>query len=989
MLRFLIHRPVAVLLTTTGLMVLGFIVLKSLPVSLLPEVDVPRITVQASATGMTARELESSVTQPLRNTLMQVDGLQDIRSITRDGIATVELFFEHGTNTSLALLGVNEKTDLAMAYLPREVERPRVLKTSATDIPVFSLIILPKNNSGPTIGKLELAGLVNNVIKKRIEQLEEVAFVDVSGFANAEIYIAPHTQRFQRLGLTEDDLRAILQANEAELGNMLIQDGHYQYNVRLRTRLATIEDLRRISFRHGNSVVHLTDVADIGLRIAEPRGLFLHDDREGIVLTIRKKSGARLFSLRDAFRDLLGKLEGEYTQLDFDVTNDQTSLLDISIGNLSSSLQWGALFAFLVLFAFFREWRAPILMALVIPVSLVIALFGFYMLGISVNVISLSGLLLGVGLMIDNSIIVIENIRQYRSMGYSVAEACVRGPEEVIRPLLSSALTTCSVFVPLIFLSGLAGALFYDQAMSVTLALGASLAVAYILLPTLIFLRKIPPREATSSQLSYPFYDRMVDALLDRPWLSMSAIVAILAIMFSFINDLKKESFPAITKAGVMLRVDWNEPLDLGENRRRIRELTQVLSPALKSADASIGEQQFLLEKRNQAINEATVWLYGEAEHLLVATRKWFAEKFPTATAEVEPLKTLFDEIFSSDSPPLVAHLQHLGSGDAPDYDDVKPVEEWLRGQRIVYTMPATVQEYSIQILEEKALQYGVPLERIIHRLQVVFGKYPIGILRSSGEQLPIVVESRQVGLDEAMVFSSDGTPMPLKAFVRMEGRQAPRGITASKSGQSLDIAFATWPGEAFMRDFRRVVAKTGNLSVHFSGSHFDDRRRLRELVVILAVSLMLLYFILAAQFESLLLPVIVVLTVPIGAGAALLALYAGGQSLNLISLTGMVVMGGIVVNDAILKVDMMQRNAREMPLREAIHRAGARRLRPIVMTSATTILALLPVLFTEGLGAELQRPLAWAIIGGLTGGTLASLFVVPVLFQLVKREAK
>lgn len=293
-----------------------------------------------------------------------------------------------------------------------------------------------------------------------------------------------------------------------------------------------------------------------------------------------------------------------------------------------------------------------------------------------------------------------------------------------------------------------------------------------------------------------------------------------------------------------------------------------------------------------------------------------------------------------------------------------------------------------MEILREEALRYGVSEGAIYSKLRTLFSQHPIGRLRTSGQHIPIVSGAEAATLQslvsQAQLQNEQGSYVPLSSFVRFRKIQSLKTLTAGKSGESLDLQLPVFR-EGLQETIRAAAGRTGRLAVHFSGQVFENERVIGELAAILGISLLLLYLILAAQFESLVLPFIVILTVPLGMAGALLTLWLAGQSLNLVSIIGLIVMGGIVVNDAILKVDMMNRQSKTMPLREAIHLAGQRRLRPIVMTSATTVLALLPVLFSGGLGAELQQPLAWAVLGGLTAGTVASLYFVSVVYFLIE----
>lgn len=1006
MLRFLLHRPVAVLMSALGLLVLGVVSLRILPVSLLPDVPIPEISVQVSAANTSARELENTVVTPLRNQLLQVGKLRDIRSQTRNGNATLVLEFDFGTNTDLAFIEVNEKIDQAMDYLPRDLERPRVIKANVSDIPVFYLSIVPQALAGMDAeareqALLELSEFSRVVLKRRMEQLPEVAFVDVSGYAEPEVRITPNADVLQSLGLTEQDLERALQQNNVSLGNIILQDNQYQYNVRFLSTLTSVADVRQIRFNHQGQVLRLDEVADVSLRVRPRQGMYLYDGQEAIVFSIYKQADAQLFDLRNRFSALFIALKKEYPELAFYLSNDQTELLDISINNLLTSLGYGALFAFLVLLVFFREWRLPLLIGITVPVSLVMSFLGFYALGVTINVISLAGLLLGIGLLVDNSIIVIENIRQQRSMGLPLAEACIEGGNEVIRPLISSALTTCSVFLPLIFLSGIAGALFYDQAVSIAAVLGASLLAAYILIPVLVRLveRKrsktadIRARDVSFSRRS--FYYRTAHLAIRYPWLTVVLFLGIIAGGYWLLRQLPKESFPRLEREALEVRLDWGEPVTAEENRLRFEQFLQKLPAYIRSSNAFLGEQQFLLQKDAPTSNEARLILYHDAafaEQMEQRVRQYFDTGFPAASVRTAPLKNVFDEIFSSDRPALIVHLQSIADRRTPARERVTALFAWLRARNIPFETAPMQEAFTIAILKEAALRYDVPYESIYSKLQTLFGQRTSGTMRNASAYVPILLSNAtrdfESTIEAATVVNRAGEVLPLRYFVKTDRTYDPKILTADKSGEALNINLARATAE-LPESIQRAVQQQPDLGVSFSGQLFENQRVIREISIVALVSLALLYFILAAQFESVLQPFIVLLTVPVGiTGAAGLLLFSS-QSLNLISIIGLVVMGGIAVNDAILKVDMMNRLIKTHPLEEAIHIAGFRRLRAIVMTSLTTILALSPVLFSEGLGATLQRPLAFSVIGGLVMTTVASLYFVPALYVVIYRGHK
>jgi len=989
-----------------GALALGLVLGRTLPVGLLPEAPIPQITVQVSYPDASARELEDAVVRPLREQLLQVGRLVDIESRTRDNAARIALTFAFGADTDLAFIEVNETIDQAAGLLPRDLERPRVVKGNVADIPVLYLSLTTAPGREAAAAPLELSDFARAVVKRRIEQLPQVAFVDLSGYAELEVIVLPRADRLRAAGLGARDLERIIADNNLELGGILVQDGQYQYNLRFESALRDPEDIEQLYFRHEGRLLQIADVAEVRLQPRAPRGAYRYNGRPGIVFTVRKQADAQLFALQRDFEVLLADLRAQYPQLRFAVTHDQSELLRVSIDNLLGSLAYGALFAFLILFAFFREWRAPLLIGIAVPLALVIAFLGFYLAGLTVNVISLAGLILGVGLMIDNAIIVIENIRQQRRLGYPLAEACVRGGEEVIRPLLSSALTTCSVFLPLVFLSGIAGALFYDQAVSISIALAASLIVAYVLLPTLMRLigrssgPDSSPLEAPGAQTErYRRYLRSVDAALDRRWLTLALFFAFVASAAFWLRKIPKERFPRLTRPALEVAIDWNEAIDLRENERRVQALLAQVDTLVTVSNAFIGEQQFLLSEEAPALNEAQLVLYQDRLPLPAFRDRLLAylrEAYPRAVVSARPLRNLFDEIFGAEQPPLVAQVQSARDRATPTPAEAAPLLDFLRTQGYDAGLPPREALYAIRVRRAEALRYEVPVDQVFSALRTLFSQQDIGALRSAGRSLPIVVGSRMASfyrqLDAATVANERGERLPLRSFIAVERTETYKELTAGRAGEVLPLPFDRYE-PALPGRIRAFLRQDGTLTAHFTGQYYDNERLLRELAVVMAVSLLLLYLILAAQFESLRQPLIVLLTVPVGLTGALLTLHLAGESLNLVAVIGMVVMSGIVVNDAILKVDMMNRIRRtaaaETPaaLRAAIHGAGIRRLRPILMTSLTTMLALAPVLLSAGLGAELQRPLAWAVIGGLAAGTVASLYFVPVLYALLSKR--
>jgi multidrug efflux pump subunit AcrB len=972
---------------------------------------------------------------------MQLSHLDDITSEARNENGVIRLKFEYGANIDYAFIEVNEKIDRAMNNFPRNIDRPRVIKANATDIPVFYLnLTLKSSNSeaaNPSIGKATsdlypvsqtftgLSRFATNVISKRIEQLPEVAMVDMSGTVSSELLILPDNQKLQALGITQSALENSIKNSNIKLGNLLIRDGQYQYNIRFSSTLQNKSDIENIYFKTNERLLQLKDVATVIEHPRKQKGMVLHNGQDAVTFAVIKQSDARMSDLKDKLNFLIAEFEKDYPDIQFDISRNQTTLLDYSIGNLQQDLMWGALLAFIVMFFFMKDYRAPLLIGITIPTSLVVSMLFFYILGISINVISLSGIILGVGMTVDNSIIVIDNITQHRerlkrhttsetSASVTVSEteilesACITGTNEVFGPLLSSSLTNSSVFLPLIFISGIAGAMFYDQAMAVTIGLLVSLGVSATLLP--VYYRLIYGSRKNGGELKWMkrinllnfevLYMSGFRFVMRNQLFSFVIVGLLLAGSFFLYGILDKTRLPVIDRDELMLSIDWNERIHIGENKQRTVELIRHFDENLNQSTCMIGEQQFVMD-RNSVASSSEALVYMKVKHpsmldsTLLEAESYLRKKFPKSIVQQLEVDNIFNMIFSTEEKPLTARLKAVNDY-GPNY--VSHLQNTLQKLQValpdypIEKVPLT--EYTILHTDPaKMMLYDVSFDEVYSRLKTAFNENQVFLISDNQDFVPVVLGSKT--LDLMSVING--------LFIRnRKNEMIPvRDLVSEIKGEDLKVIVAGKEGEYFPVDFEISDKKVYGVSekvagavrndrlfeAGFSGSIFSNRKMMKELSVILLISLALLYFILTSQFESLTLPLLVLLEVPIDIFGAFLALKIGGAGINLMSLIGIVVMSGIVINDSILKVETMNQLYRGgMPLIRAIVEAGHRRLLSILMTTLTAVLALVPILFTSGLGADLQKPLALAVIGSMLLGTLVSLYFVPLCFYYLKK---
>lgn len=1010
MVEFLIKRPIAVIMSLVAVLVLGILAVNLLPVSLMPEVKIPQVTVQVSAENLSARELDATVIKPLRNQLTQLSHLVDIRTETRDGSGNIFMEFEHGSDIDFIFIEVNEKID--RTNLRRDIDRPRTIKANATDIPAFYMNLTLKENSGNAVKDMqkfvELSKFSLSVISKRIEQIPEVAMVDISGQILSELVIIPDHSKLEALGIRAEDLETAISNNNINLGNLTIRDGEYQYNIRFSSTLTNKQDIEDVYCKINGRLYQIKELADVKEEPQKQTGLVRSDDKPAITMAIIKQADARMSDLKKAISELTEVFRKDYPHIDFVMTRDQTALLDYSINNLTQNLLVGIFLACFIIFFFMQDFRSPVLITLTIPIALIVSMLFMFMAGISINVISLSGIVLGVGMMVDNSIIVIDNITQHWDKGEKLSVAVPRGTNEVFTPMLSSVLTTCSVFLPLIFMSGIAGALFYDQAMAVTIGLLSSLTVSVIVIPVFyyLFYRKQEKRTRNRflSRLDVVNYEAAYEKGLKwvfrhqkTTWLIIIGMVGGSILIFQFIE---KRKLPPITQNDLLVNIEWNKRINVNENEKRTAQLLGELKNLVSQTTVMAGTQKFLLSHtKENSISEAILYLKSvhpdSVSSIQNRIRNFMLAHYPDAVYSTESSGNIFDMIFAEKEPTLVARIRST-SGKSPEPEQLNQLLRSIKEKLPdLYIEPVAWQEViQLHTAPELMTLYNIDYPTLFYKLKSTFNENNIFTLNEGEYSVPIILgdEERtlQYILQNNYVKNKDNVEIPLNTLVRETRVNDLKNVISGPEGEFYPLNLETSDRQIreVTRQITHIVSEDHRFEVSYSGSYYSNRAMIRELAVILIVSVLLLYFILAAQFESLVQPLIILSEIVIDMFGALFLLWICGSSINIMSMIGIIVMCGIVINDSILKVDTINqlRNS-GYHLKRAIMTAGNKRLKPILMTSLTTVLAIAPFLFTGNLGADLQFPLSLAIIGGMTVGTIVSVYFIPLAYYYIYRK--
>ena len=1003
MIRKLIKRPVAVSMVLFAVAVLGAVSIKLIPVSLMPDVDIPQITVQVKVEGSSAREMDEYL-QPLRRQLMQIPSLTDIRSQSESGVGIIRLSFDYGADIDFIFVEVNERIDRALSSLPEGAERPKALKSSATDIPAFFVNMTVRDTSRT----MELSRLASSVISKRIEQIPEVAMVDLSGLVFPEILIIPDIERLTAIGVTPERLSEAIEANNIRLGNLSIRDGQYHWNIRFNSEINSKDDIENIRLNIGGRVYLFSDLAEVIEQPASEDCLIRSDGSRAVSMAIIKQSDARMNTLQDELNGRIEEFREDYPGVEFTVTRDQTELLRYTIENLEQNLYAGIILASIVILLFMRNFRFSLLIIPTIIVSLLTSMLALFLMGISINIISLAGLILSVGMMVDNSIIVIDNITQRWERGDNLEDAVAIGSGEVFAPMLSSILTNCAVFVPLVFLSGIAGEIFFDQAVAITVGLFSSLLFAVLVVPVYYYaMYRRRGRKVDNKYLARidrflelgPSYEKALKWTFRHQGIVLTLMAVSIPLSVLLFMELDKSTFPPVTKSDIILNVDWNRPVTIAENDRRSTALVESVQPHTAQVTQMCGTQQFLMpHTRDMSQSEAQIYFKARTaeglDSLMNGAAAFLREHYPDASFNFTDAGNLFTLMFSSDGSKLTVQISGR-DGRTPEPDRLNSILADIgEAAPDVYISPISWQEQIMLVLDiEKMSLYGISYSDVLSTLRKRTREDNIFSITTGDYSIPVVVGDRDRSPDllNGSVRNRDGADIPLSAFIT-EGRS--RDLKTIVSGMSgnfypleLDIPDSEVPG--VMATARELSVEDGTWDVAFSGSYFSSRETIRELMMIAVVAILLLYLILAAQFESIIQPLIILSEIVVDIFGALLLLWICGGGINAMSMIGIVVMSGIVINDSILKVDTINRLRKEngYGLLRAIMTGGSRRLNPILMTTLTTVLAMVPFLTRGDMGSDLQYPMSIVMIGGMIVGLIVSIFGIPLIYYRIYRK--
>jgi len=1002
-----VHRPIATTMAFMIIIVLGVMGFRFLPVDLLPQIEYPQLTIRTNYPNVGPEEIETIITDRVENAVAGVPNVEEVRSRSEEGESRVTLQFAQGTNIDEAANDVRAAIDRIRDAFPPEVESPRIWKFDPDNFPVVILGAKSARNME------ELTRILEREISQRFEQIPGAGSVDVWGGVYREIQVRLKRDRLASSRLSAADVQQALLRENITLPGGDLREGLSDMYVRTRGEYQSLDEIANtiITVIDGQPI-RVRDVAEVVDGYQDLNRLVQIDGRPMVRLGVRKQSGANTVAVAEKARAVMEQINRERNDLELFMVIDQSEFIQNSIDNVKQSAIWGGLLAIFILYIFLRNGSTTFIIALSIPISIV-ATFGLlYFNRLTLNQMSFGGLALGIGMIVDNAIVVLENMVRMRENRRNLEESALTGTRQVTGAIIASTLTTIVIFLPVLFMQTVSGMLFRELALVVVFALLCSLFVALTLVPMLgsRFLTVKEGEHTTDnprSRLGRWFlklenaYSRSLETAIRRRK-RLYAVVGALLIVTLFLWPLLPVELAPQTDAD---EIDVDLEMAQGTNiavmneylhelERIVRETTPMDQVKHMTIEIRPGDAEVELALYNA--NERTMDSFVLADQI----RQNVAGRIPGAEIRVEAQSGLG----------ILRRLFGSGEGQALQLElrgyDLDLADELAQNiKRIMERAPEIADvrtsrregrpEQNLIVDREKIANLGLSVSQVAGVIQTNVGGSRAGSFREGGEEFPIVVrlqpEDRLSTLDlgNIAVRAGNGQIVPVSAVVRSERRRSPTTIERV-DGQRVTYITANLQSGAALGDVieklqsqLREITLPDGFSLVFSGEYQEQQKARGDFTLSIIMALILIYMVMAAQFERFVDPLIVMVSVPLAIIGVVPTLLLTGTSLNIQSLMGIVMLIGIVVNNAIVLVDYINLLRREQNLKvaEAVIEAGRLRLRPIMMTASTTVLGMLPLAFGGGPGGEIQAALARAVIGGLTVSTLITLVLIPAVY--------
>lgn len=1011
--KFSVKKPVTITMMVLVVVLLGAISLTRLPIDLFPEFEVPVAIVSTTYSGTGPEEMENLITRQIEGAVATVGNIDTVSSISSEGSSLVIAQFNFGVDMDNAALEMREKVDLVKGFLPEDAEEPMVLKIDPNAMPIIQIAL---TSSGDLARLQELA---EDTFSQRFERLDGVASVDISGGYSREIEVRVSEGQLSGMDLSINQLSQLIGASNLNYPGGNVMKGDQELSIRVTGEFASVEEIRSmpITLSTGD-VIRLGDIAEVELVNRELNTIARTNGRESINMSIQKQSGRNTVEVAEFIHDELEKLQRDYPEIGFQVVMDNSLYIIQAINTVAKNAIFGSILAVVILYIFLKNLRTTTIIGISIPISLIASFILLYFNGITLNIMTLGGLAMAVGMLVDSAIVVLENIFRFRTEGMSKYDAAIKGASEVGMAITASTLTTIAVFIPIVFVEGFVGTIFKDFALTVTLSLAASLVVSLTLIPMLSskilsvtentgkkrkFEKLYNWFDNSYEKLENKYKDLLEKGIENRKKTTLVAVV-VFVLSIASIAVVGMEFLPATDEG--MISIDIRLPLgaSLDKVDALSTEVEEVIFdiPEIESMAANVGAGGFMMGSGMGGTSNSSnisLMLYPLSERDRSTSE--VAEEIRTRVRDIPGAEISVNEtsnmgMISSGTPISISikgpELDVLGTIS----NDFKEMIQSVSGTREVSTSVSdAVPLVQVAVNKEQAAAYGLTTAQVAAGVRSSSSGTTVSRFKQGGDEISIVIKPMEDVTESLNTFSHlqiaspTGANIPLSQIAEITIEKGPTAINRDNQERVVTVT-----SQIIDRDLNSIVQDIEarfqsydmpeGYSYTIGGENEEMIDAFTQLAQALGLAIILIYMVMAAQFESLIYPFIIMFTIPLAFSGGALGLFFTGRSLGVTALIGVIILAGIVVNNGIVLIDYINTLRKVgMDRKEAILKAGPVRLRPILMTTLTTILGLIPIALGIGEGAELMAPLGSVVIGGLTLSTVLTLVLVPAIYTL------
>ena len=1025
LIKFAVKNPVTIFMVVMAILLLGKISYDQLSVDLLPNLNNPRLFIEVKAGERPPEEIEKQFVKNMESLAIRQSDVTRVSSVVKAGSARITVEYAWKKNMDEAFLDLQKA--LNSFNQVKEIDEIKITQHDPNTAPVVLVSLSHQNITDMA----ELRKVTESYIRNELIRVEGVADVTLSGEELTILSVQTDAYKLQAFGLQMDDIAGKITSNNQSISGGRVSELGMQYLVKSSTPFSQTSDFENLIVGYKPIVattenaknntaekapIFLKDVATVIFENERPTNIVHINGKRSIGLSIYKEMQFNTVKVVDGVIEQLAVIEQALPGYKFTVVTNQGTFINSSIGEVKESALMGILLAVLVLFVFLRRFGTTLIVSLAIPISIVATFNLMFFNGLSLNIMTLGGLALGAGMLVDNAIVVIESIFRNQEKGLTTREAAINGTAEVSGAVIASTLTTIVVFLPIVYLHGSSGELFKDQAWTVTFSLISSLFVAILVIPMLYDLiigkkNKTVAVEETQTKKSIQLngYGKLLQGLVNRRWWVITGSVGIIVVTVLLLPYIGTEFMPRTTSQSFTVKLKMSEGTRLERTAAAVENIETLISTLASDSLCTIyshvgegsGGENAIFEGENTASIKVILSEYA------AATQAEIVAQLSESTDNIEGLELSFAEeenslssMLGSEGAPIVVELR------GEELDELQQITEEIKNRMLsiegLYNISTSIEagapELSVEIDRTLAGMNNLTVATVIDQLKQQLSGKEAGKMEYRGEMRNIVIKLPETSLSDLgnLTIKNGDKTFLLSEIATITQTAAPREILRRNQSRMTKVMAHINEDITLdkiaqsIRNEMQDIELPNNYSITVGGEEEKRQESMNSLLFALALSIVLVYMVLASQFESLLHPFTILLTIPLAVVGAILLFFVTGTTINMMGVIGIVMLVGIAVNNSIILVDRInQLIAAGSTLTDAIVEAGQQRIRPIIMTTLTTILALLPLTFSFGEGASLRSPMAIAVIGGLITSTVMSLMVIPCVYYVLEQTKR